>query len=44
MLFPLSRNQELTPFLKEELQFDMNIKGDTLYIELKKQKGKTEGT
>ena len=38
MLFPLARNEELTPFLKEQLQFGMNIKDDTLNITLKKQK------
>ena len=38
MPFPLARNEELTPFLKEQLQFGMNIKDDTLNITLKKQK------
>jgi hypothetical protein len=38
MLFPLARNEELTPFLKEQLQFGMNIKDDTLNITLKKNR------
>jgi hypothetical protein len=42
MPFPIGQNENLKPFLKQELRFKMNIKGDTLYVELKKQKDKTE--
>ena len=35
---PLAKNEELTPFLKKQLDFDMNIKDDTLNVKLKKQK------
>jgi hypothetical protein len=38
MLFPLARNEELIPFLKEQLQFGMNIIDDTLNITLKKNR------
>jgi hypothetical protein len=36
MLFPLARNEELAPFLKEKMQFGMNIIDDTLNITLRK--------
>lgn len=38
---PLTKNEQLTPFLKQQLDFDMNIKDDTINVKLKKQK--TEG-
>jgi hypothetical protein len=41
--FPTSQNHALKPFLKKELQFKMDAKGDTLNITLTKQKEKTVG-
>ena len=44
MPFPIPQNNEVTPFLKKELQFSMSVDGDTLYIALTKPKEQTEGT
>ncbi|MFA5571501.1 MAG: hypothetical protein GX799_03460 [Crenarchaeota archaeon] len=38
MLFPLEQNDELTPFLKQELEFTMTVNEDILHITLKKRK------
>ena len=43
MPFPIKQNEELKPFLKEELQFKMNVKNDTFYVELKRPKETAEG-
>lgn len=42
MPFPTSQNKELAPFLKQNLQFNMKVKEDTINVTLKKEK--TEGT
>jgi len=42
MPFPTSQNEELKPFLKKDLQFNMKVKEDTLNVTLKKEK--TGGT
>jgi hypothetical protein len=34
---PLTRNEELKPFLKKQLEFGMNVKDDNLDVSLKKQ-------
>lgn len=44
MPFPIAQNEELTPFLKKELQFSMSVDGDTLYVALTKPKEESEGT
>lgn len=36
--FPTQENETLKPFLKKELKFSMVAKGETLHIELKKEK------
>ena len=36
LLFPLARNEELMPFLKEQIQFGMYIIDDTVTITLRK--------
>jgi hypothetical protein len=41
--FPTNQNQALKPFLKKELEFKMDAKGDTLNITLTKQKEKNAG-
>jgi hypothetical protein len=41
--FPTNQNQALKPFLRKELEFKMDVKGDTLNITLTKQKEKTAG-
>ncbi len=38
MLFPLGQNDELAPFLKQELEFTMTVSEDRLHITLKKEK------
>ncbi len=38
--FPVARNQELEPFLKKQLTFNMTTKGDTLNLSLKKQENR----
>jgi len=39
MLFPLEQqNDELTPFLRQELEFTMTVNEDMLHITLKKEK------
>jgi hypothetical protein len=43
MPFPIPQNNQVTPFLKKELQFVMSVDGDTLYIALTKPKEQTEG-
>lgn len=43
MPFPIARNEELTTFLRKELQFSMSVADDTLHIALKKPKQETEG-
>jgi hypothetical protein len=38
MPFPAGRNEELEPFLRKDLEFNMNAEGDTLNVSLRKQK------
>jgi hypothetical protein len=37
MLFPLERNDELTPFLRQELEFTMTVNEDIIHITLRKR-------
>jgi hypothetical protein len=36
--FPLSKNEEIASFLNQQLNFELEIKDDTMNLKLKKQK------
>ena len=37
---PLSKNKEIAPFLNQQLNFELEIKDDTMNLKLKKEKTK----
>jgi hypothetical protein len=39
--FPIRENPALEPFLKKDLQFEMNVRDGAIYIALKNPKEKT---